>query len=78
VPVDAVAESIDELEVGLASIAAAIPLRGHDGAYVTVSGPSFRFDAEARTAAGGRLLDAVAGIADRIASNRPESHRRAP
>ena len=65
VPVDGVAESIDEIEVGLASIAAAIPLPGHDGAYVTVSGPSFRFDASARTAAGTHLLGAVADIARR-------------
>jgi DNA-binding IclR family transcriptional regulator len=52
-------------------------VRGPDGAYVTVSGPSFRFDAEARTAAAVHLLDAVARIADRITSNRPEPQRQA-
>jgi DNA-binding IclR family transcriptional regulator len=72
VPSDAVAESIDEIEVGLASIAAAIPLRGHAGAYVTVSGPSFRFGPAERAAASGPLLAAVAEIARRAGSVVPE------
>jgi DNA-binding IclR family transcriptional regulator len=77
VPSDAIGESIDELEVGLASIAAAIPLQGHDGAYVTVSGPSFRFDAAARAAAGPHLLVAAAEIARRATSNVPAAKRHA-
>ena len=67
VPVDGVAESIDEIEVGLASIAAAIPLPGHAGAYVTVSGPSFRFDAGARARRACTSSSAVAEIARRTA-----------
>jgi IclR family transcriptional regulator, acetate operon repressor len=65
VPVDGIAESIDEIEVGLASIAAAIPLPGHLGAYVTVSGPTFRFGPAERTAAAAHLRAAVAAIARR-------------
>jgi DNA-binding IclR family transcriptional regulator len=63
VAADAVAESVDELEVGLASIAAVIPRPGPATAYVTVSGPSYRFDAAARATAGTELLQAVAEIA---------------
>ena len=64
----AVAESIDELEIGLASIAAAIPLPGHPGAYVTVSGPTFRFDREHRATAAPQLLAAVAEVGRRVGS----------
>jgi DNA-binding IclR family transcriptional regulator len=63
VAADAVAESVDEIEVGLASIAAVIPRAGPATAYVTVSGPSYRFDAPARATAGTDLLQAVAEIA---------------
>jgi IclR family transcriptional regulator, acetate operon repressor len=76
VPADGVAESIDEIEVGLASIAAAIPLTGSAGAYVTVSGPTFRFGPDERAAAGRYLLVAVAEIAGRAGSSDPERHRR--
>ena len=62
VPPDSVAESVDEIEDGLASIAALIPIDGHPGAYMTVSGPSFRFDAEARAAAGPHLLAAAQAV----------------
>ena len=65
VPVDGVAESIDEIEVGLASIAAAIRLPGHLGAYVTVSGPTFRFGPAQRAVAAEHLLAAAAEIARR-------------
>jgi DNA-binding IclR family transcriptional regulator len=71
VPADGVAESIDEIEIGLASIAAAIPLRDHVGAYLTVSGPTFRFGGEQRAAAEQHLLAAVADVARRAASHRP-------
>lgn len=63
VPADGVAESVDELEPGLASIAARIPLERHPGAYLTVSGPSFRFDARARATAAAPLLAAAAAVA---------------
>ena len=76
VPADGVAESIDEIEVGLASIAAAIPLAGSAGAYVTVSGPTFRFGPDERTAAGRHLLVAVAEIARRAGSSDLERDRR--
>jgi DNA-binding IclR family transcriptional regulator len=62
VPAGAVAESIDEIEIGLASIAAVIPRSGPTDAYVTVSGPTYRFDVAARAAAGTYLLQAVAEI----------------
>ena len=61
-----VAESVDELEHGLASIAARIP--GNVEAYVTVSGPTFRFDGPRRAAASRPLLKAVRAIADRVAT----------
>ena len=75
VPTDAVAESIDELEIGLASIGAAILLRGHDGAYVTVSGPTFRFAAAERALATRHLLTAVKEIARRVGLH-PEAPNR--
>ena len=58
----AVAESVDELEIGLASIAATIPAGGDIGAYITISGPSYRFGADARAAAAAPLLAAAAAI----------------
>lgn len=61
-----VATSVDEVEEGLASIAAGIPLATHAGAYLTVSGPSFRFDADARAAAGPRLLATCSTIAEAV------------
>jgi DNA-binding IclR family transcriptional regulator len=74
VPIDGVAESVDEIEIGLASIAAAIPLPGHAGAYITVSGPTFRFGPAQRSAAAGHLLGAVAEAARRAGSARPVPH----
>jgi DNA-binding IclR family transcriptional regulator len=61
VPLTDVAESVDELEHGLASIAARVP--GNIEAYVTVSGPTFRFDAKRRAAARPPLLETVRSIA---------------
>jgi DNA-binding IclR family transcriptional regulator len=55
-------ESIDELEDGLASIAAAIRRNGRMVAFITVSGPSYRFDESARGAAVEPLLQAVETI----------------
>jgi DNA-binding IclR family transcriptional regulator len=68
VPLTEVAESVDELEHGLASIAARVP--GNLEAYVTVSGPTFRFDAARRAAAGAPLLDTVRAIARDVAPSR--------
>ncbi|MDX6591692.1 MAG: IclR family transcriptional regulator, acetate operon repressor [Gaiellales bacterium] len=68
-------ESIDELEDGLASIAAAIRRNGRIVAFITVSGPSYRFDKPARDAAVEPLLKAVEDIsnADWV---QPENGRR--
>jgi DNA-binding IclR family transcriptional regulator len=55
-------ESVDELEDGLASIAAAIRRKGRMVAFITISGPSYRFDAAARDAAVGPLLEATEEI----------------
>lgn len=66
VPAGEVAVSVDEVEEGLASIAAGVPLATHAGAFVTVSGPSYRFDATARETAGPLLLGACAEIADAV------------
>jgi DNA-binding IclR family transcriptional regulator len=57
-------ESIDELEDGLASIAAAIRRNGRIVAFITVSGPSYRFAKPARDAAVEPLLKAVEDISN--------------
>jgi DNA-binding IclR family transcriptional regulator len=64
VPLTEVAESVDELEHGLASIAARIA--GDIEAYLTVSGPTYRFGPQQRAAAGHRLLETVRAIARRL------------
>lgn len=61
-----IAASVDELELGLASIAARIPLPGGTEAYITLSGPSFRFGPAARAAAAAPLLAAVAEVGRRM------------
>lgn len=66
VPPGGIATSVDEVEEGLASIAAGIPLATHAGVFLTVSGPSFRFDTDARAAAGPTLLATCAAIADAV------------
>ena len=71
---DEVAESVDELELGLASIAARIPETVD--AYVTVSGPTFRFDASRRASASRLLQDAVQAIARQIRTP-PAAHDEA-
>ncbi len=75
VAADSVAESVDEIEPGLASIAAAIPYPGRNGAYVTVSGPTYRFDAAARAAAAPQLLNAVRRIAGSTHSEKEQDVR---
>lgn len=55
-------ESVDELEDGLASIAAAIRRNDRMVAFITVSGPSYRFDQAARDAAVQPLLETVGAI----------------
>ena len=59
---DAYAESVDELEIGLAGIAAPIRFGGDIVAVVGVSGPTFRFGSSARRAAAVPLCSAAAEI----------------
>lgn len=55
VPIGGVAESIDEVEPGLTSVAVAIGPRWPD-AFLAVSGPTFRLDAAARRRIGDAAL----------------------
>jgi DNA-binding IclR family transcriptional regulator len=63
---DAYAESVDELEIGLAGIAAPIRFGGDIVAVVGVSGPTFRFDVSARRVAAVPLCSAAAEIGARL------------
>jgi len=65
--------AVDELEEGLAAVSAGV--RDVDGelvAMVSVSGPSFRFDETARTAALGPLREAAQAV-ERLIAERPQA-----
>src|SRR5439155_18257337 len=72
VRVSGYAEAVDELEDGLAAVSVPVADRaGRLVAMVSVSGPSFRFDAAAREAALARLRAAADKIEGRLGSRGP-------
>jgi IclR family acetate operon transcriptional repressor len=69
--------NVDELEEGLSAIAAGV--RGADGelvAMVAVSGPSFRFGDEARSAAVGPVREAAETVGRLVAGGEPAGRSR--
>jgi DNA-binding IclR family transcriptional regulator len=66
------AASIDELEIGLTSVAAPVNRTGID-AYVALSGPTFRFDAERIELAAASVQSAAAAVAAALGDGRADS-----
>jgi IclR family acetate operon transcriptional repressor len=69
------AASIDELEIGLTSVAAPVPGAGVD-AYVAVSGPTFRFGADRIETAAAFVQTAAAAVASALHDRRSDGDRR--
>jgi DNA-binding IclR family transcriptional regulator len=71
------AASLDELEIGLTSVAAPVLGTGVD-AYVAVSGPTFRFGADRFELAAAAVQTAAAAVAAALRDRRSDARRRAP
>lgn len=71
------AEESDEFEIGTAAIAA--PILDHTGATVgalSISGPSARFDTEARSATARLLIETAEAVASDLGKRRPATSQK--